>query len=480
MLRCLVLSLLALCGVALGNDALEAAADEVLAAVRANDARKLAQLADGEPGAWLLAHELCARGEPDAALSLARAAAGNDFAKLPAYIASRRDRGDDAKARAALKTAQNRLAQGQPAACLAAIDGVTFQSNSVVEVHLESLRAHALAQLRRNDEIGPAFERAGAAAQDLGDLRAAKEAFDNGGGAAYSLKRFATARERWSRRLEVERLRGDLRGEAAAINNVAATYKGFTELEPRVLLFERALVLREQLGDTNEVPAEASRLAIAYARVGNYQKALQAADKALETSRALAPDDLKRRAFVLSSVGSVYMSMDNGEKALEFQLRHLELRERQKNAFGTALAQVTVAQCYERMKDYEKAGSYFERAARFFEQTKSLWLAYCLQKLGKVSEHKKDYERAFAHHRRAMEVAEQHGDRRLIVQSLLGFGRAHLSAEKYEEALPILEQAVEAAEQLGHFEMRLRAHWADNVSINDPTTKGPRVNLCKG
>ena len=44
MLRCLVLSMLALCGVALGNDALEAAADEVLIAARANDARKLAQL----------------------------------------------------------------------------------------------------------------------------------------------------------------------------------------------------------------------------------------------------------------------------------------------------------------------------------------------------------------------------------------------------------------------------------------------------
>jgi len=58
---------------------------------KAGDAEALKALAaKDDPDPWLVADELCARSEHDAALALAQAAPRKDTEKLPDYVASRR------------------------------------------------------------------------------------------------------------------------------------------------------------------------------------------------------------------------------------------------------------------------------------------------------------------------------------------------------------------------------------------------------
>ncbi|MDH3592940.1 MAG: hypothetical protein OER88_13730, partial [Planctomycetota bacterium] len=64
----------------------ERAADEVLAAFKATDQAALKALAKRDnPDPWLVADELCARGEHDTAEAFAKAAPRKATEKLPAY-----------------------------------------------------------------------------------------------------------------------------------------------------------------------------------------------------------------------------------------------------------------------------------------------------------------------------------------------------------------------------------------------------------
>ena len=69
----------------------EDAAAKVLAAVKAKQDLKPLASKDA-PDPWLVADELCARGEFDAAEAYVKAAPRPDIAKLPAYVAARREK----------------------------------------------------------------------------------------------------------------------------------------------------------------------------------------------------------------------------------------------------------------------------------------------------------------------------------------------------------------------------------------------------
>ena len=72
-------------------DSPEQAAEKVLTAFRAGDTEELEALAEREkPDAWLVADELCSRGEHDAAAALAASARRPDTEKLPSYLKSLR------------------------------------------------------------------------------------------------------------------------------------------------------------------------------------------------------------------------------------------------------------------------------------------------------------------------------------------------------------------------------------------------------
>ena len=126
------------------------AADKVVAAFTAKDEKTLASLAaKDKPDPWLVADELCFRGEHDAAEAFAKAAPRKDTERLPAYVLSRRGKLPNAEAREALATANKALRAGDPKAALAAIEAVDANATDVVSVRLLYERGVALRSLHR-------------------------------------------------------------------------------------------------------------------------------------------------------------------------------------------------------------------------------------------------------------------------------------------------------------------------------------------
>ena len=87
-------------------DTPEQAADKVLAAFKAKDEAALKALAEkDQPDPWLVADELCYRGECRAADLFARAVPGKDGKKLTAYVTAAAKRRPNATARQAYRAA---------------------------------------------------------------------------------------------------------------------------------------------------------------------------------------------------------------------------------------------------------------------------------------------------------------------------------------------------------------------------------------
>ena len=154
------------------TDELTRRADQAAAAVKvgkADDLRRIAALE--EPGVWLVAHELCARGEADIALALAKAASGADAAALPAYVESRRAKGKDEKTRTTLKQARKTFAARDFAACIQATEDFQPIEGNIAAAYVLSVRAYALASTREITRAHEASYNAGLIAHAVGDLR---------------------------------------------------------------------------------------------------------------------------------------------------------------------------------------------------------------------------------------------------------------------------------------------------------------------
>ena len=125
MKRALILLLLAAVAVAQEQptkpDTPEQAAEKVLGAIEAGEDAALKVLAEkGSPDPWLVADELCRRGEHDAALAFARAALRDATRTLPAYVSGRVGREDSRKDRDRVRRMEQAWTAKDYAAVLAA------------------------------------------------------------------------------------------------------------------------------------------------------------------------------------------------------------------------------------------------------------------------------------------------------------------------------------------------------------------------
>ena len=148
---------------------IEEAADKVLAAIKEGNGAALKALADdtvADP--WLVAEELCVRGEYAAATRLATVSPRRDLERLPAYIESRRGKPRDEAAVAALAKSKALLRDKKQLEGLAALEGVEPDGKTTATVSIFVFRAMALRDLRRFAESGRAWDEVGSAADRIG------------------------------------------------------------------------------------------------------------------------------------------------------------------------------------------------------------------------------------------------------------------------------------------------------------------------
>ncbi len=126
------------------------AAAQVLAALKADDTKRLTELAVAiEPDRWLVAEQLCVLGRADAAGRFAPLGARGDAKALGAHVASWKASADDAATRAALGKAEVALVAKDGAALGAALQGLKGDTTSMLGLRI--LRLQAIMAAGRGD-----------------------------------------------------------------------------------------------------------------------------------------------------------------------------------------------------------------------------------------------------------------------------------------------------------------------------------------
>jgi len=414
----------------------EDAAEAVLKAYR--EKGDLAELgAKDAPDPWLVADELCFRGEHDAAAAFAKAAPRPDTEKLPAYIESQRGKSPDVAAREALAARD-----------LAAIEAATSQELDVAQIRLRCVRGAVLRD-RRPKESGRAFLDAADAAARLGWLARAAGALREASASLYRASDWRATLATARRQLAVETARGDRAGTAAALANIGLAQQRMGEYRKALGHQERALAVFRELGDEARVAATLGNVGNTYQWLGEYEKALEYHGRALAAHRAAGDRTGEMRA--LGNIGIVHWRRGEHGEAIERQEESLRLAGELGHETGVARALGNLGNCQLERGEYADALRHLRRAREILERLGNrAGAATVLGNLGVAHRALGEHAQALECQRRALRILDALGDRAGAARALGNIGIHHSGLGGYTKALEYQERALRIHEAIGN------------------------------
>src|SRR5688572_15086778 len=303
------------------------AADEVLAAAKAEDAAALARLAAREePDPWLVADELLVRGERTVAEAFAKNAVPVESAALSAYVTKQAETPatvDEARWRTAVTQAIEAREGGSPDRGLAILDAASARKGSIVAVRSAFERGQALEALGKAEDATAAFAAAATEAEAIGWLRMATDGRIRAGGSEYGRAGHESALTHWRAAVATSRRRGDDRTVAGLLCNIGYVEQILGRPDAAITGLSEALSISERAADQASVGYTLGRLAFVYSEQGDVDRALAAYERAREVYDGLGDAASAGRALV--GVGRMLMQRGDYGKANDGLARALDL-----------------------------------------------------------------------------------------------------------------------------------------------------------
>ncbi|MHC4860159.1 MAG: tetratricopeptide repeat protein [Planctomycetota bacterium] len=332
-------------------DTPEQAAEKVQAAFGAEDQKVLKALAEkDDPDPWLVADELCSRGERDAALAFAEATPGKDTERLPGYVASC-GKGDP-KQRQILSEANGAARKKDYPAALELLKGAPDQARDVITIRLLFARALTLGRLRRGEEASGVYRSAAEASERIGWLRRAGRGYHWCGRLATRFD-FQVAIDAWQARLRVERARGNRQDEASTLKNLGIACRRLGRYERALELFRGALEIWDELGDRRGTAGILMSIGHVHQEQGEFEKARELLEQSLKLREEIG--DGRGTGQTLSALGTLFSSTGDYGQALEHLERALGLLREARDRRGAAAVEGNIASVHILLGDYASA-----------------------------------------------------------------------------------------------------------------------------
>jgi tetratricopeptide (TPR) repeat protein len=466
----------------------EDAAEQVARAHADGHAAAVEQLAARRDlDSWLVADELCARGNFDAAEAFAAVVPANVAGKLPACIAAQRAKPTDAELRETLRAANEALGANDAARVLALADGAG--GADVTGVRLLHARGLAHRAANRWAEASVAFREAAGAARGLGWPAREALALNEAGRAAYNAGHPREALAAWEGELALVESFGDRPRVAAALANIGnvqgrlgdpersiatieralaileevgnrvglantlaalgATHAALGDRARAVACMERSLGLLEEIGDRAGVARTLSNMGILHRRFGDCPRALDCLERSRRLSEEAGDRDGVARATAI--LGDVHLDLGDYPRALDCLERAVAVQQELGNRAGAAVTLGSIGNAYEALGDYPRALDFQGRSmALRAELGDRQGVGVALGNLGIVHGKLGDYPRALQCMEEGLAIQREFGDRARIAMTLGNVGLIHVCLGDFARALDCQEQALRIKEELGN------------------------------
>ena len=238
--------------------------------------------------------------------------------------------------------------------------------------------------------------------------------------------------------------------KAEILNILGVSYRDIGDYNKAIEYHEKALEIRINALGENQ-PELYNNLGISYDGLGDYGKAIEYHEKALEIRINTLGENHPDVASYYNNLGTVYNSLGDYNKAIEYHEKALEIRINTlgENHPDVADSYYNLGAAYNGLGDYNKAISFFEKALEIEINTldeNHPDIADSYYKLGAACNGLGDYNKAIEYHEKALEIrintlgenhpdiADSYGVLGVIYYGLGDYGKA---IEYYEKALEI-------------------------------------------
>ncbi len=427
----------------------EQAADAVLAAVKAKDNDALKALAENdEPDPWLVADQLCFRGEHDAAAAFANRVEGKVVERLPAYVESRRGKGPEHPARQLEMAMRRAVSNRKPSGAIDLAPDPPPDADTVTKIQIAFVRGLALQLVRRRTEAVSALLVVSRQAEALGWLVQAMRAARFAGSTAFAVGDWVSAEEAWGARTRLGREVGMGSIVADSILRVGITYERRGQPEMALTFYREALAIQRRRGDQAGMAVALNSIGICLKNQGELDEAMSAYAEALSLRRSLGNKAAIARTN--TNIGAIHESEDRFEAAMACYEESLVLARESRDRPTEANTLYNMAIVFERTGRHRESLGPHEEALRIrTELGDRQRIADSLARIALVRQRLGERDVAVKRFEQLLELTRALGDRARSAGTLIELGWLHASLRRPEAAQRCYEEALGIMRALG-------------------------------
>lgn len=254
-----------------------------------------------------------------------------------------------------------------------------------------------------------------------------------------------------------EKLLGEKHPETAIVyHRIGIVFSLKGDIENALKYLFMALDIRvEKLGIKNPYTASSFLcIGIVYEEMGDYDNALEYHMKSLKIHKEVFGDEHSDTAYSYEGIGNVYEHMADYDKSLKYHLKALEIFEQVlgKDHIDTACTYNNIGVAYHNKRELDIALDYFLKALAAFEKgvgKEHPLTANAYQGIGDVYLNKGELRMATNYYMKALSIKEEVLGKRhsTTAEAYYCTALALYLMGRYEEALPLAENAVKAFPQ---------------------------------
>lgn len=214
---------------------------------------------------------------------------------------------------------------------------------------------------------------------------------------------------------------------------------------------EKALKLSGEINFNKGAASSCNTIGIIYYTHGNYDKALVFYFKSLSIFENTG--NKKGIAGSYNNIANAYSSYGNNAKALEFYLKSLNSYKVLAEKTGIASCYMNIGSVYFSDKEYEKALEYYLKSLKFYEEPGyKQELALCYLNIGGIYYARADYYIAVEYYTKSLKIVKELGDKPSMASSYNNIGLAFMAQNRYTEAKSQFALALNMAKEVGNNE----------------------------
>ncbi len=216
---------------------------------------------------------------------------------------------------------------------------------------------------------------------------------------------------------------------------------------------EQSLVLAEKIGDDSGIANTNNTLGLIYQSQNDYEKAIEFFTKSLELYEHMPESDDRSGGMgsALTNLGVIYYNLDDPDQAMNFYTRSLKLQTSANDKRNMANTISNMGMVYAYQGYHEKELEYNNRAYALHKEVGNLNSACrTLMNIGNSHAFRGDFEKALLTFEETLDLATTLGNPDMISKSKLALGQVYLSLNQINKSLSYKKEALEIAQESGN------------------------------